>query len=127
MLAGSGTLIATGIKDRRQKLEDEIDACIERIKSLCVPKEAAASTQVALGAAREEVESVKAALAKAVAASTETSAESDRTVVAQKKELLRARTRAEAAEEAYKIAVRERELSEVRFSCVSRSVCSCSK
>ena len=123
------------LREQTREAMEEADAEAARLRSrlraafLAEPKlkEAAASTQEALGAAREEVESVKAALAKAVAASTETSAESDRTVVAQKKELLRARTRAEAAEEAYKIAVRERELSEVRFLCVSRSVCSCSK
>ena len=32
MLAESGTLTVTDIKDRGQKLEDEIDACIKRIR-----------------------------------------------------------------------------------------------
>ena len=108
------------LREQTREAMEEADAEAARLRSrlraafLAEPKlkEAAASTHEALGAAREEVESVKAALAKAVAASTETSAESDRTVVAQKKELLRARTRAEAAEEAYKIAVREREQAE---------------
>ena len=60
---------------------EEADAEAARLRSrlraafLAEPKlkEAAASTQEALGAAREEMESVKAALAKAVAASTKTS------------------------------------------------------
>ena len=69
------------LREQTREAMEEADAEAARLRSrlraafLAEPKlkEAAASTQEALGAAREEMESVKAALAKAVAASTKTS------------------------------------------------------